>query len=174
MEAEEDPLRAAARAAYDAACRSDGRTPDTGEFSQQTEDWIAIARAARQGIDTLPDTASQYTRNVLANGGLAGMEREAERLLHKMRTAASLYRDGRVKAILTPTDDIAARVSAAAARGDVTALAVDLDIMQARIVQAQALADPGGRAALVLNAPEREWERYESYIAYRESFKPRV
>lgn len=170
----EEPLRTAARAAYDAACKASSRTPDPDEFARQAEDWIAIARAVRQGMDTLPDTASEYTRNVLANGGLAGMEREAERLLHKMRTAASLYRDGRVKAILTPTDDIAVRVSAAAARGDVAALAADLDIMQARIVQAQALADPGGRAALVLNAPEREWERYDSYIAYRESFKPRV
>ena len=167
------PIRAAARAAYEAACRSGGGEPDDEGFSAEEARWLAVAAAARGVPSVLPDDASAYVRAVFANGGIAGLGREAERLLHKMRTAASLYRDGRVKAILTPIADVEARVERALAAGDLTSLAVDLDLMQSRILEAQRLADPCGRASLVLHTDEAKWDRYDSYAAYLRSFEPK-
>lgn len=115
-------------------------------------------------------TASRYARNVFEKDGLEGLEREARRLLHKMRTASSLYRDGTVKALLTPIDDVERRVDHAVATGGVSWLCMELDDMQRRIVAAQAIANPGGLAALVLHTDEDKWTRYDSYTAYRESF----
>jgi hypothetical protein len=167
---EEESARNAARAAYEASCSVHGREADDREFSVQVAEWLAVARAVRGSPDGLPDDASQYVRNVVEQGGMAGLEREARRLLHKMRVAASLYRDGAVKAILTPIDDVERRVDHAVATGGMSWLAMEIEGMQRRIVAAQGIADPGGRAALVLHTDEDKWERYDSYAKYRESF----
>lgn len=122
------------------------------------------------GSDELPATVSKYARGIAELHGLPGLEREARRLVHKIKTAASLYRDGAVKRELAVDAAVEKRIDHAVATESVGWLASELDSLQARIVSAQRIADPHGLASLVLHTDEQNWTRYASYAAYLESY----
>lgn len=115
--------------------------------------------------------ASQYVRNVMALHGIAGLEREARRLVHKLDVAASLYREGATREFLMPARGIEQRIAHAVETGAAGMLGIELDALQNHVVEAQRKVDPAGRAALVLHVDEVHWERCDSYEAYQDRFR---
>lgn len=121
----------------------------------------------------MPEGLSTYARGLAERQGLDGLHREASRLLETMETASSLYRDGSVvRTILSDADIHRQRVDYAYSTGAADWLAWELDAMQAKILRAQKVADPCGRAALVLHTSREHWDRYDSYQAYRDAYAP--
>lgn len=114
----------------------------------------------------MPDDVSPYARGISERHGLDGLHSEAKRLIHKITVASSLYRDGTVKRILAKADGAEKRVKEAVRQDNGIWLARELDALQAIVVEAQRLADPNGRASLVLHVDEDKWDRYSSYAAY--------
>lgn len=123
--------------------------------------------------DELPEGLSTYARQIAQRLGVEGLNREAQRLIHKIRTASSLYRDGAVKNILGAHEPISARVKRMTDRGDIAGLATELDHLQSRILAAQEKADPFGMASLVLHCSEEKWDAWPSYAAYMNALTPK-
>lgn len=120
----------------------------------------------------LHDSASIYAKGVFERHGIAGLEREIDRLLGKMDAARGCYRDGPM-VVLLGTASERKRIAIQRGRGDATSLALELDGLQKRILEAQTRADPFGKASLILHVDEDKWESYASYQAYIDSLNPR-
>lgn len=119
----------------------------------------------------LHESASTYAQGVFERHGIEGLEREIDRLLEKMTAARDCYRDGPVRQLLD-VDPERARIAVQRGRGDATSLALELDGLQARIVEAQGRADPCGRASLILHVDKDKWDKYQSYQAYIDALNP--
>lgn len=136
---------------------------------------LAVADADVPGLpelyadETIPADVSNYARQIAIHKGIDGLRNEAARLLRKIETASSLYRDGQVKAVLHASDPAAGRIAGLAARNDVGGICRELDALQTRIVTAQRMADPWGKASLVLHTSEEHWDRFDSYQAKLDS-----
>lgn len=121
--------------------------------------------------DDMPADVSLYARNIAEHLGVRGLAKEARRLVDKIETAASLLRDGTaVKIMLAPNDPMGKRIDHSERVNDVVALAREVDLLQDRIVKAQRASDPFSRTSLVLHTDRKNWERYDSYVAYLDRF----
>ncbi len=135
------------------------------------------AQAAAGGIgrdeaSAMPPSVSTYATGIFERNGIDGLHREAMRLLETMETASSLYREGSVaRTILVDLDDHRMRAEHAHATRAAAWLARELDAMQKKILRAQKIADPCGRASLVLHTSREHWDRYDSYQGFLDAYK---
>lgn len=120
----------------------------------------------------LHESVSTYAKGVFARHGIDGLKREADRLLHSLETASRHYYAGQTLDLMAGTAEYRRRVEIQHGRGDATSVALELDGLQSRVVQIQRQMDPHTKAALILHVDADKWDRYPSYQAYLDSFRP--
>lgn len=117
------------------------------------------------------ESASTYARGVFQRHGIEGLVQEAERIMHSMDAARAHYHEGSTKQKLE-TSAVRKRIDIQFKRRDVTSLALELDGLQSRIVDAQQSVDRHSKASIMLFTDQDKWDRYPSYQAYLDALSP--
>jgi len=115
---------------------------------------------------------SRYVRVVACSHGIQGLQREAQRLVRKLRAAreACGHEHRVLEEALYIEESVDVRIAHLVACNDLPGIGHEVDRLLERILRGQRLVDPRTKAALILHTSSEHWERWPHYQAKLDYF----